>query len=195
MQVTMLLMLTYPIVMKEVSTETATDFINDLRSFNFPEFNDSFLKGLGKEIPLFMKHVNAEFDWDAVVGAKEYDKKLQEKKLAAELLAVYNSSSSTNRVFSEIYTDESHIKSWKDDASECARRVWEWWRSRLVGSNTFMYFPTALRLIILVQSSSAFIERVFSQLKLIIEQIGEAALESTLEARAFVRMNKMVYGM
>jgi hypothetical protein len=53
----------------------------------------------------------------------------------------------------------------------------------------FNFWPTALRLVVLVQPSSAFVERVFSQTKLIIEQIGVSCLEETDEARTMVRCN------
>ena len=41
----------------------------------------------------------------------------------------------------------------------------------------------------LVPISSAFVERCFSQLKFIIEAIGELKLEETLETRVMERMN------
>ena len=53
----------------------------------------------------------------------------------------------------------------------------------------FNFWSTALRLVVLVQPSSAFAERVFSQIKLIIEQIGVSGLEVTVEARTMVRCN------
>ena len=46
----------------------------------------------------------------------------------------------------------------------------------------------------LVQTSSARIERVFSQLKLILETIGYLALEKTAEARLFALVNEGQYG-
>ena len=53
----------------------------------------------------------------------------------------------------------------------------------------FNFWPIALRLVVLVQPSSAFVERFFSQIKLIIEQIGVSGLEGTVEARTMVRCN------
>ena len=46
-----------------------------------------------------------------------------------------------------------------------------------------------MRLVALVQTSSASVERVFSQVKIIVDTIGEAALESTLETRLKQRVN------
>jgi hypothetical protein len=61
---------------------------------------------------------------------------------------------------------------WEADPIERARRILEWWKARVKGVTFFKYWPLALRLVVLVQPSSAFVERVFSQIKLIIEQIG-----------------------
>jgi hypothetical protein len=79
---------------------------------------------------------------------------------------------------------------WENDPSEKARRFWEWWVTRANDTTKFFNFwSTALRLVVLVQPSSAFVERVFSQIKLIIEQIGVSGLEVTVEARTMVRCN------
>jgi hypothetical protein len=51
----------------------------------------------------------------------------------------------------------------------------------------FDYIPVALRLVALVQPSSCGIERVFSQMKLVLDSRGDSVLESTLESRLFER--------
>ena len=58
----------------------------------------------------------------------------------------------------------------------------------------FKYWPLALRLVALVQTSSARIERVFSQLTCILEIIGYSASEKTVEARLFTLVNEGQYG-
>ena len=58
----------------------------------------------------------------------------------------------------------------------------------------FKYWPLALRLVALVQTSSARFERVFSQHKLIFETIGHSASEKTAEARLFTLVNEGQYG-
>ena len=68
-----------------------------------------------------------------------------------------------------------------------SRRVWEWWRSK---HTKLTYFFTAARLVALVPVSSAFVERVFSQVKFIIESVGQSLLEETLEARVMERVNR-----
>jgi hypothetical protein len=82
--------------------------------------------------------------------------------------------------------------SWLGDPAEKNRRIWEWWVTRVRGeASAFKHWPTALRLIALVQPSSADVERLFSQLKLIIQQIGESGLEEGIETRVMVRVNKL----
>ena len=65
---------------------------------------------------------------------------------------------------------------------------------RLCGVDLFKYWSKAARLVVLVQTPSARMERTFSQLKLILETIGYSSLEKTVEGRLFVRMNKGQYG-
>ena len=64
--------------------------------------------------------------------------------------------------------------------------MWEWWRAK---APLFNFFWTAARLVALVPISSAMIERVFSQVKFIVETIGENALEETLQTRVMERVN------
>jgi hypothetical protein len=71
-----------------------------------------------------------------------------------------------------------------------ARRIWEWWKTKVTYVKLFDYWPTALRLVVLVQPSSAFVERAFSQVKHIVDQLGVSALQSNIEARLMVRCNK-----
>jgi hypothetical protein len=51
----------------------------------------------------------------------------------------------------------------------------------------------ALRLVALVQPSSARMERIFSQLKLTLDAVGSSCLEKTVEARLFVRENAALW--
>ena len=81
-------------------------------------------------------------------------------------------------------------KTWEDDPIEVARRRWEWWRAK---QGAFVYFSTAARLIVLVQVSSAAVERVFSQVKYILETIGDSALEDNIECRMMERINNYEY--
>jgi hypothetical protein len=47
----------------------------------------------------------------------------------------------------------------------------------------------ALRLVALIQTSSASVERLFSAMKLVVDLIGQSMLEETVEAWLFVQYN------
>ena len=63
-----------------------------------------------------------------------------------------------------------------------------WWRAKRWDASLH-HFTWAARLVVLVQLSSASCERVFSQVKLIVETCGVSPLEETLETRLMERCN------
>ena len=65
--------------------------------------------------------------------------------------------------------------------------MWEWWCAKC---NKLTYFFIAARLVALVPISSAAVERVFSQVKFIVETLGVSVLEETLETRLMERVNR-----
>jgi hypothetical protein len=81
-------------------------------------------------------------------------------------------------------------KIWQDDPKEVARRVWQWW---VANNGNFHYLSIAVRLIVLVQTSSASAERAFSQLGLILDGLGNCALDDVVELRLFERVNREKY--
>ena len=64
--------------------------------------------------------------------------------------------------------------------------MWEWWKTY---HHKLNLFSTAARLVVLVQTSSASVERVFSQVKFIVESIGVNALKDTIKTRLMQRIN------
>ena len=81
-------------------------------------------------------------------------------------------------------------KSRKDDPGERARRIWEFWRALVNGTGLFLAWKHAIRLVVLVQPSSAAAERIFTQLKKIVDACGESMLPDMLEFRLFQRCNR-----
>ena len=59
----------------------------------------------------------------------------------------------------------------------------------MVRVDELRFWPKALRLVALVQPSSAEVERLFSQLTLIAGQNGLSGLEEGYEARTMTRVN------
>jgi hypothetical protein len=88
-------------------------------------------------------------------------------------------------------TSTEALTSWKEDISERARRIWEFWRMK-GDSDKLPSFAKAARLVVLVQVSSASVERVFSQVKLLFDTIKEKGLQDNIEVRLYERLN--VYG-
>ena len=79
---------------------------------------------------------------------------------------------------------------WKKDPGERARRTWIWWNKIFkleVGS--LENFWRIVRCVVLNQSSSASVERVFSQLNCICRTIGVNAVDETVAARLMMRVN------
>lgn len=144
--------------------------IKDLRNFDFDEFREvnGILDDVIEEIPAYLALLTNTTDTllSSLRGAAEYDKDLEDK--AAK-------------------DPSKQGKTWKDDPIEVARRAWEWWR---LHRNKFVYLSMAARLVVLAQVSSASVERIFSQLKLIIDAVGVSALKDNLECRLFERMNE-----
>ena len=64
--------------------------------------------------------------------------------------------------------------------------MWEWWKTY---NHKLNFFSTAACLVVLVKTSSASVERVFSQVKFIVESIGVNALKDTIEMRLMQRIN------
>ena len=121
------------------------------------------------EIPTYLAKLRStpEAFWSELEGAKEYDEKLEKKKQQ---------------------DPETHgNRTWRDDRIEATRRAWEWWRCY---HKNFIYLSKVVRLVVLIPITSAAVERVFSQVKFIIETIGESGLQDTLELRLMERVNK-----
>jgi hypothetical protein len=177
--------------------------IDLLAKFEFPEFTEEFLAGMKAELPEVIRHAQQPFDFSKVDGAEAYDaalaRRLLKKAYQAAAASSSSSSSSSSRPAADDEDDpvsarETQFDKWEDDPMEMSRRIWEWWRARLCGVSVFKYWSLAVRLVVLVQTSSARMERIFSQLKLILETIGYSALEKTVEGRLLVRVNKGQYG-
>jgi len=163
------------------------------------------LEGMKKELPLVIEHARKPFDFGSVPGAPEYAtvlaRRLKLKEAAAakgggvggggSSLAAASASSSSSAAVPVAADDDGvadaairtsarvvDADKWENDPAEKARRIWEWWVTRANDTTKFFNFwPSALRLVVLVQPSSAFVKRIFSHIKLIIEQIGVSGLE------------------
>ena len=167
-----------PLLTIQLSDAMCEAMIDKLALFGFPQFIDpDFMTRLKAELPKLKKHMNMAYmyDWDMVEGAVEYNADLARKNSLRQ-------GNDSSRV--------PHVETWKDDVAECARRIWLWWRERSRAKLALPTFVEAVRLVVLVPPSSAAAERAFSQLKLILEVVGNQPKEDNVECRMHVRCNK-----
>jgi len=118
---------------------------------------------------------------EVAIRLELYEESLSSDAIAAHILECIEDSAINQN---GDYLDEKKL-TWEDDSIEVARRRWEWWRAK---RGKFTYFSKAARLVVLVQVSSAAVERIFSQVKYILEQIGDSALEENIECRMMERI-------
>ena len=165
----------------------ATAPIDNLTHFRFPEFNNALLGGCKSEIKALWLASKTPFDWDALDGAGEYNRALTNKhQYVPRDDDPERLDAPPNPGLREILP-----RDWKSDPAEKGRRLWLWWRIRAYECKEFRNFSVVVRLVALIQPSSAAMGRVFSQPILICTQCGVCVLESTLESRCMERCNKL----
>jgi hypothetical protein len=159
-----------PLEARGKEAQWLVDRADGLLCFGFPIFlREGFMEALKGELHDYKQLVCENINWGAVDGASVYDKKLQ----------------ATNLNLGE-------EKEWTGDAVEVARRTFEWWGTM---QERLPNLAMAIRQVVLVQTSSASVERVFSQLGLILKAIGCTSLDETMELRVFERVNRSLYSL
>jgi len=150
-------------VLAAASVASAAPLIDSLSVFGFPELTDTVLAGIKDELCDVLAAARGPYVWADLPGADKYDK----------------AAGGSDK--------------WREDPAEKARRFWLRWRDMCYPTQQFPHFATAIRLVVLVQPSSAAIERCFSQLKLIVDETGCAILSDLLRLRMFMRCNRKAY--
>ena len=188
-----------PLKLRRISVEAARMLVDDLSHFGFREFTPGFLENVKSEVFTLWQQARENFDWGGLDGAADYDRKLRSKlaktqadqTATAERVAALDAGGVVGGagVIGGMEMREEQHATWEEDPAECSRRIWLWWRIRVHEVRKFQYLPRVLCLVALVQPPSAAIERVFSQLKLIVGQCGEPMLEATLLSRLLERCN------
>ena len=157
-----------PLEARGKEAEWLVDRADSLLCFGFPVFlRESFMEALKGELQTYKQLVCENINWEAMEGASAYDKKLK--------------SANVNL---------GEEKEWTGGAIEVARRTFEWWGTM---QERLPNMAMAVRQVVLVQTSSASVERVFSLLGLILKAIGCKALDETMELRVFERVNRPLY--
>ena len=151
-----------PLVLREMDLNASWLLIDDLALLGLRKFTPQFLDGMKAELPAVLAHAARDFDWSTVPGAADFDASIRRSDAAADVSFA-----------------------WQLNPGEKARRIWEWWRARIRKSDELVFFKIAVRLVVLVQASSAAVERANSQLKRIFDVVGVAAPAETIEYRFF----------
>ena len=134
--------------------------------YNFT-FTEGFIKRLKKEMTCVVKEAKRDHDLNRIEGDNKYHTRLQKRMKRHNI-------------------QDKNDMDWKNDAGEYARRIWEWWRTRV---EEFPCHAVVIRLVVLSQLSSCSVERVFSRLQLINERCGDKLFEDMLEIRLFMQCN------
>ena len=82
-----------------------------------------------------------------------------------------------------------HEFDWKKDPGERARRIWEWWKLRMISNPDFKHIRECIRRVVLAQLSSCSVEIVFSQLKQIRDAVGDSLFKEMLNNYMYLRCN------
>ena len=123
--------------------------VRDLSNLYLPSLNSSCITGIIETDLERLKQevMQCENEFELVDGAEEYNSNLE----------TLNERDGTN-------------KTWQEDYLEYGRRMWRWWDSR---KHIFTHNTKSVKLVALMQTSSAFVERVLSQVKLVANEIVE----------------------
>ena len=179
-----------PMFVKENGIDVLTLLVDDLKHFGpgFKEFaTDEFCDTLKSELKELKNLAAIEFDWSNTEKSKQYEERKQRRRLrflrCLNLTQIGEDAVGENRGGRSVQYND-----WKDDPGEVSRRIYGWWTTMLIAKPTSCQtFRTALRLVVLMQPSSASVERVFSQLNHIRRRCGYKMLEETLEVRLMLR--------
>ena len=92
----------------------------------------------------------------------------------------------TQKIIKRNKLDPNVRLTWQNDDAEYAYTIWEWWRGRRYD---IPCCDLALRIAVLSQTSSCYVERVFLRLKLVEDAVGENMKNDMLELRMFLQCN------
>jgi hypothetical protein len=124
------------------------------------------------ELPEMIRNAKQPFDYSEMEGVAEYDAALVQARRKRAAAAAHTAAAAAPAAPAPAPAATAapvrvpKFNTWEDGSVETARSIWEWCWVRVWKVSVFKYWPLALRLVALVQTSSARIERVFSQLSL-----------------------------
>jgi hypothetical protein len=188
--------------MQQFDVAAINALILDLKFFRYPEFTDRFLERMQSETSLVLNHMSQRYDWNGTAEAIKFNKSLAERNARLRQARHGEMHTSGADAAEAIHVDTDtqlsrvrFYKTWLETPAERARRIWEWWRQKMVrfGVQTFPCWAKALRLVALARSSSGACERVFSHLTRLMHILGHNALARNIETRMMKKANRGLY--
>ena len=157
-------------------------YVPKLAVFGDNIFTDDFLNNLTAEVPIAIEEANKHVDWGMICQSKGFQTRMQKRLKKQNAVDDNNNNNRANSTDIDVILKDPSLK---------AQCIWEWWRVRLLDSTQkFLYFKTALRKVVLCQTSSCAVERVFSRLKFIKELVGnDTSYEDMTQLRVFMQCN------
>ena len=151
--------------LSDADIESTLHFLADkLVAFGYRHFHPRFIKDLKNEMHDVVREAKRDHDLGRLKASDKYKTRLQRR----------------------IKRKKDTVDDFKKDPGEYAERIWQWWGPR---KKMFPKHYMAIRLVVLTQTSSCFVERVFSKLKLIRDAVGDNMLEDITEIRVLVQCN------
>ena len=149
---------------------TLREHVRDLSSLGFTYLNSACIIGIiDTDIEILKQEVmQCEQKFELVDGAEEYNINLEAQ----------NERNGTNKTRQEDYL-------------EYVRSIWRRWESK---RNILTHITKAVKLVVLMQTQSAFLERVFSQVRLVTNEIGEEALRDNIKRTVMRRIKNDLMG-
>jgi hypothetical protein len=144
---------------------------DDMVYFECNQFSNAFISCLKREIPRLVQYASLPFQWHDVESSSSFKTRMQKR-------------------LKRCIDHDAEIGTWMDDPGEKASRIWYWWKTQVFEKNeNFPEFKVAVRIVVLFQTSSCAVERVFSRLKNVRETCGDSLYEDMLEVRMMMQCN------
>ena len=180
-----------PFFIQQNSIPTLTLMVHELKHFGkgFPEFSDENFKSLLISQLVNLKTMSqVPFDWESMESSKQYNMRKMKKKQHDLKRNMLQQIDGLQITVGETLGKLQEYEDWKDDPVKLAKRIVGWWQSMKMNNPKLISgWLEALVLVLLVQTSSCSVERIFSQLQYIRRSCGPKMLESTLELRTLLR--------
>ena len=158
-----------PFFLKDASMEELESRAELLVHFDYRHFEEGFIDELKNKLRHAKEHTLRPYNFDRLKDTRQYQTRI-------------------DRAIKRRKLNNDHEFDWKKDPGERASKIWLWWKERLFQLE-FRQIRLALILVVLAQVSSCAVERVFSQLNLVRQKMGDNLSEEMTECYMLARCN------